>query len=147
MHAPHMPCSSRSCCCTATFETVHCVQVGTPDYVAPEVLQRIHRSARSHPSGACAKRSGAYTDAVDVWAIGVLAWEAVGGGAPFAGSTMQETQKNVISKQVSAPQQWPPAYRAFVASCLSREPHMRPSAADLLSHDLLQDWACDRAGR
>eukprot|EP00892_Ulva_mutabilis_P000882 jgi/Ulvmu1/10795/UM069_0029.1 len=113
-------------------------KVGTPDYVAPEVLR--DAPSRNHSRGA-RKQRGTYTDKVDIWAVGVLAWEMVAGAAPFAGATAQEVQRNVCNKLIEMPQHWPPDFANFVAACLSQQPHLRPAASDLLKHDLLRAWA------
>ena len=53
------------------------MQVGTPDYVAPEVLS----STGQRQSDGSLRPVGArgYTTAVDIWAVGVLAWELLSG--------------------------------------------------------------------
>lgn len=54
-------------------------KVGTPYYIAPEVL------------------SGKYTSKCDIWSTGVIAYMLLSGKAPFTGSTEAEILKNVQS--------------------------------------------------
>lgn len=52
--------------------------VGSPDYMAPEVLQ-----------------GKAYDSTVDYWSLGCMLFEALAGYPPFAGSTVDETWSNL----------------------------------------------------
>ncbi len=94
--------------------------VGTPYYVAPEVLR------------------GQYTNACDVWSLGVIAYMLVSGIAPFWGRTDQEIFKKVkngiwsfdakIFKSVS------PQAKGFIKSCLNINDRERPTAKELQQH-------------
>lgn len=57
--------------------------VGTPNYIAPEVLER----------------SG-YTQLCDWWSVGVILYEMLVGQPPFLASTPLETQQKVRSLSV-----------------------------------------------
>ncbi|KAI2796404.1 Serine/threonine-protein kinase lats1 [Blomia tropicalis] len=54
--------------------------VGTPNYIAPEVLMRI-----------------GYTQLCDWWSVGVILYEMVVGSPPFYANTPEETQQKVIN--------------------------------------------------
>lgn len=61
--------------------------VGTPDYVAPEVLQYDPVSLRT-----------------DIWSVGVLAYVLLSGCSPFAGDTKQETFLNISKCNLTFPE-------------------------------------------
>lgn len=61
--------------------------LGTPDYVAPEVLQYEPLSL-----------------ATDIWSIGVLAYVLLTGCSPFGGDTKQETFLNISQCALNFPE-------------------------------------------
>ncbi|XP_043199815.1 death-associated protein kinase related-like isoform X2 [Amphibalanus amphitrite] len=62
--------------------------LGTPDYVAPEVLQYEPISLRT-----------------DMWSVGVLAYVLLSGHSPFGGDTKQETFCNISQGQLDFPEE------------------------------------------
>lgn len=70
--------------------------VGTPNYIAPEVLRRL-----------------GYTKACDWWSVGVILYEMVIGQPPFYASTPAETQYKVIN--------WKETLTIHPQSLISRE--------------------------
>ena len=83
---------------------------GTPAYMAPEVAQQ-----RAHKGGPA-----------DVWALGVLLYNLVSGGAfPFWGKNMDELRRNISQQQLKIP------------------PHISPPCKDLLTR-LLQKTSANR---
>lgn len=62
--------------------------LGTPDYVAPEVLQYEPLSLKT-----------------DIWSIGVLAYVLLTGRSPFGGDTKQETFLNVSQCALTFPEE------------------------------------------
>jgi serine/threonine-protein kinase len=74
------------------------------------------------------------TEAADVWAVGVMLWEALAGRHPFRADTLAETSRRI---QAGAPPlagvrpDLPDAIRTAVASALAANPARRPGAAEL----------------
>jgi serine/threonine protein kinase len=75
---------------------------------------------------------------VDIWAVGVLAYELLIGKAPFTASTTKAVYSNVVKKIVVLPEDWPDVCREFVGLCLARDPKRRPDAKTLLEHRFMK---------
>ncbi|XP_008203481.1 probable serine/threonine-protein kinase MARK-A isoform X2 [Nasonia vitripennis] len=99
--------------------------LGTPDYVAPEILHY-------EP----------ITLAADMWSLGVTTYVLLTGFSPFGGETDQETFKNIILGQVDFPEELFEDVSAqakdFVAKLLVLEPSARMSAKQCLRHEWLR---------
>lgn len=95
-------------------------RVGTPQYVAPEVVN---------------KKVHGYGAKCDVWSIGVTLWFASVGELPFVGATQKDVLKQVVMGSLKfKPQLWkelhrhPQELQDLIAELLIREPEERPSA-------------------
>jgi serine/threonine protein kinase len=64
--------------------------VGTPDYIAPEVLT---------------SKDG-YTKACDWWSLGVIMFEMLAGGPPFSSDSPFKTRENVVNYKYVLQQGW-----------------------------------------
>lgn len=122
--------------------------VGTPQYMAPE--QAVGRMV----DGRC-----------DLFALGVLLFEALSGGLPFAGTTAVEMlyariQRPPLSLREAGAPDVPPAVTALIEALLQREPADRPASATLVAQRLedalvamgtrgkwVQAWIEHRRGR
>ncbi|MBI4868547.1 MAG: protein kinase [Candidatus Wallbacteria bacterium] len=103
-----------------SLKTAAGVLLGTPGYMAPEVL-------RGKPA----------TAAADVYALGVILFELLLGHRPFAAADMQEEVSAQLRRdsqelaRLTSP--LPPALGQLVLRCLAPEPTSRPSADELAS--------------
>ncbi|CAD5208606.1 unnamed protein product [Bursaphelenchus xylophilus] len=94
---------------------------GTPEYIAPEVLLRVP-----------------YTDRVDMWAVGVIAYILMSGIMPFDDDVRSRLYTHIITANyVYYPQYWSGGEHAkmFVDSLLELNPDVRLTAIDALRHD------------
>jgi len=95
--------------------------IGTPDYVAPEILAYEPISL-----------------AADIWSLGVLAYVLLTGFSPFGGDTDQETLRNITSAQLDFPAELFEGVsedaKEFIANCLNRNPKLRPTVQQCLQH-------------
>ncbi|KAM7347253.1 death-associated protein kinase related isoform 1-T2 [Cochliomyia hominivorax] len=100
--------------------------VGTPDYVAPEVLQY-------EPLSLC----------TDIWSVGVLAYVLLSGFSPFGGETKQETFLNISQCALTFPDKLfggvSSAAIDFIRKALRIKPNDRMTAAGCLEHIWLKD--------
>lgn len=63
--------------------------VGTPDYIAPEVLQSMNESIKNNQSS--------YGIECDFWSLGILMYEMLIGDTPFKSEKMAETYSNIMN--------------------------------------------------
>jgi serine/threonine protein kinase len=104
---------------------------GTPDYLAPEVAGNQGHDRR-----------------VDVWAVGVLAFELLAGFPPFKASTPLKTCERILKLDYNFPEHFSPEARDFIASLLQLDPADRLDLALVPEHPWVlaleqQDAACE----
>ncbi|TRY98070.1 hypothetical protein DNTS_004437 [Danionella cerebrum] len=99
--------------------------MGTPEYVAPEVLNYEPISS-----------------ATDMWSIGVLAYVMLTGISPFLGNSKQETFLNISQIDISYSEEELETLEVsavpFIQTLLVKEPEARASAESALQHPWLQ---------
>lgn len=87
--------------------------VGTPSYMAPEILEDILYSPRS-----------------DIYSTGVVLYQMLAGTNPFAGQTVASTLNNVLTLEppplAVLRRELPGELSAAVMGCLAKEPKQRP---------------------
>ncbi|XP_010551374.1 PREDICTED: serine/threonine-protein kinase dst1 [Tarenaya hassleriana] len=98
--------------------------IGTPHWMAPEVIQESR-----------------YDGKVDVWALGVSAIEMAEGLPPR--STVHPMRVLFMISIEPAPmledkENWSLVFHDFVAKCLTKEPRLRPTAAEILKHKFIE---------
>jgi len=95
--------------------------IGTPDYVAPEILAYEPISL-----------------AADIWSLGVTAYALLTGFSPFGGETDQETLRNIASAALDFPAELfegvSDEAKEFITACLHRNPRCRPTVEQCLQH-------------
>ncbi|CDF39750.1 Serine/threonine protein kinase [Chondrus crispus] len=99
--------------------------VGTPCWMAPEVMMQ----------------GDGYDYKADIWSLGITAIELAQGRAPYTNYapmkvlflTMQNAPPTISGPTAD---QYSAKYKDFVASCLQKDPKVRPSAKQLLKHPL-----------
>ena len=92
---------------------------GTPAYMAPEVaMQKVHKGGPA-----------------DVWALGVLLYNLVSGGAfPFWGKSMDELRRNITVAPPRLPPNLSPQCRDLLNRLLQKSGATRITAADVRKH-------------
>jgi serine/threonine-protein kinase len=99
------------------------VLVGSPEYMAPELLRGDNVDART-----------------DIYAVGVLLYEAITGLTPFHGHTTAGLFMSILHDQVEPPIRYrsdcPPELQLVVLAALSRDPSQRPPNANEMAHAL-----------
>jgi len=95
--------------------------IGTPDYVAPEILGMDPISL-----------------AADIWSLGVLAYVLLTGFSPFGGDTDQETLRNITTAPLDFPAELFEGVsedaKNFISQCLNRSAKKRPTVEECLQH-------------
>ncbi|KAM6957613.1 serine/threonine kinase 17a like [Aplochiton taeniatus] len=100
--------------------------LGTPEYVAPEILNYEPIST-----------------ATDMWSIGVLTYVMLTGESPFVGEDKQETYLNISQVNVDYSQETfegvSPLAVDFIQSLLVKNPRKRITAEECLNHPWLKE--------
>ncbi|RIB06890.1 hypothetical protein C2G38_477740 [Gigaspora rosea] len=101
--------------------------LGTPDYLAPELLLGI-----------------GHTTVVDWWSLGICLFEFLVGYPPFNDDTPQAIFRNILDNDI----QWPPEgflsaeAKDLISKLLNKTPEKRPSAEEIKAHPFFNgiDW-------
>ena len=95
---------------TASRRSAHTESVGTVYYMAPEIAR------------------GRYGNEVDIYAIGIIAYELLSGNVPFDGESAGE----ILMKHLTQPpnlKALPERLRAVIQRALAKDPHQRQQSA------------------
>ena len=98
--------------------------IGTPAYMAPEQLAA--DPAADHR--------------IDIYAVGLLAYELLSGRSPFVGTSPQATMAAQLTRVPDPLDRFrddvPPALSAVITRCLEKQPESRPQTATALLDEL-----------
>lgn len=75
-----------------------------------------------------------YGKEVDVWSIGILAYELCHGSAPFASNDNRITKNKISKMNYFMPEAFSNDLKTFVSSILQKDGSKRPSVVQLLQH-------------
>ncbi|XP_061193656.1 serine/threonine-protein kinase 17B-like [Saccostrea echinata] len=119
-HGDIKVCDLGFACLVNTGEDIRDI-IGTPDYVAPEVLSY--------------EPLGLYTD---MWSLGVLTYVMLTAHSPFAGKDNQETFLNISQVNLDFPESLfkdtSPLAQDFITKLLVKDPEERLTAKQCLQH-------------
>jgi len=87
---------------------------GTPDYIAPELVLGVK-----------------YDKSVDLWALGVLAYELLVGNAPFAEG---HTDNRIVNVDLKIPSDISDLATDFIRKLLTKKPSERLTLEQVLNH-------------
>ncbi|XP_059146035.1 serine/threonine-protein kinase PLK1-like [Physella acuta] len=93
---------------------------GTPNYIAPEVLQKKGHSFEA-----------------DIWAVGCITYALLVGRPPFETTTLKETYLRITENNYSLPSSLSTSAKNLIRKCLHPEPTSRPTLHDILSDEFL----------
>ena len=97
---------------------------GTPDYLAPEMINQ----------------SIGHGKPIDIWAVGIMAYEMVKGVPPFHAKSYDATIENIQKMRYRLDSKFfSVKAKDFILKILRKNPMKRPSAKELLNHGWLKD--------
>lgn len=110
-------------------------RVGTPAWMSPEMLTLD-----------ADKKSGKYSFPTDIWSFCNIVREMMEKKPPYRGQT-DVVKENIVKEPVPPvhqPDKWSPQLLDFLDRCFQKNPHLRPTAADLLQHPFIVNNKFDK---
>lgn len=107
---------------------------GTPDYLAPEILNVKHDDRCT------------YDNAVDVWTIGILTYEMMFGDPPFYHDDMATSYRRIMKSPVTFPHKprISPEAKELIYALLKKDPRARISLRDAIKHPWIKEKTAKR---
>lgn len=99
--------------------------VGSPNYVAPEILEL--------------DSNRGYTHSCDLWSIGVLAYALLSAKSPFRRENESETYKAIKKGEYTMIDGVSDEAKDFIRQLLVKDARQRPSAVELRKHPWIKD--------
>jgi len=93
---------------------------GTPNYIAPEVLQ---------------KKGHSYE--VDIWSLGCILYTLLVGKPPFETSTLKDTYNRIKNNEYHIPPKVGPLAKRLIFKLLQSDPAKRPTIDEMLRDDFM----------
>jgi len=93
---------------------------GTPNYIAPEVLQ---------------KKGHSYE--VDIWSLGCILYTLLVGKPPFETSTLKDTYNRIKNNEYHIPAKVGPLAKKLIFKLLQSDPARRPTIDEMLRDDFM----------
>lgn len=106
-------------------------RLGTIDYLAPEILDC---PVKVHPHDFKVNPEKWYSNKVDCWSIGILAYELLTGKTPYEAPSAMETLMKIKSQEVQYPAGLSAGALDFMRWALVRDPDGRATMQQLLTH-------------
>ncbi|CAL8123801.1 unnamed protein product [Orchesella dallaii] len=99
--------------------------VGTPNYIAPEIVERI-----------------GYDCKADIWSIGCLLYALLIGKPPFESESLKQTYKKIKAADYEIPEGTNLSLEAtrLIHQCLQLDPSKRPTAREILMDDFITEY-------
>ena len=121
-----------------------CTRLGTLDYMAPEVIMAPERRSARPSFSSCTGSwdagvsEGMYDAKVDVWAVGVLVFEALCGVAPFEDRSPEQKSYKIVHVGVKPPKFISDAASDFIVNALQKDPEKRLTLHEMFMHRFIR---------
>lgn len=117
---------------------------GTPEFMAPEVIQCMNNSYQQHTNNPQILLDKKYGRAVDWWAFGVLIYQMLLQQSPFRGEDEDEIYDAILADEPLYPIHMPRDSVSILQKLLTREPELRlgsgpTDAQEIMSHSFFRN--------